>query len=146
MNLKPLVPVLIFVLVTAACIGADPTAEPGSTAETDGTVRAPLSTEVNLPTIGPTVVPTPTPTPVSSTELSPEPSPSGSRSFSRRTPFVPLDNPLVLSAQEATFLDDDELVLGVEWQGEAHAYPIRMLRFHHIVNDTIAGRPLLITY
>ena len=94
----------------------------------------------------PTPTPTPVPTPPSSPELSPEPLLGGSRSFSRRTPFVPLDNPLVLSAQQATFLDDDELVLGVEWQGAAHAYPIRMLRFHHIVNDTVAGRPLLITY
>jgi len=30
--------------------------------------------------------------------------------------------------------------------GEARAYPIRMLRFHHIVNDQVSGRPILITY
>ena len=59
---------------------------------------------------------------------------------------MPLDNPRVLSQQAATYLGEDELVLVLERQGEARAYPIRMLRFHHIVNDTIAGRPVLITY
>ncbi len=39
-----------------------------------------------------------------------------------------------------------DLVLGLEWMGEARAYPIRMLIYHHIVNDTVADRPLLITY
>ena len=67
-------------------------------------------------------------------------------SYDRRTPFVPLDNPQLLQGYEASYLDDDDLVLGLEWNGVTHAYPVRMLRFHHIVNDTIAGRPFLITY
>ena len=41
---------------------------------------------------------------------------------------------------------DEDLVLGLEWAGEARAYPINMIWFHHIVNDTVAGRPILITY
>ena len=60
--------------------------------------------------------------------------------------FVPLDNPSFLAAHEAGYLGDDELVLGVEWGGEVRAYPVRMLRFHHIVNDTVNGEPLLVTY
>lgn len=60
--------------------------------------------------------------------------------------FVPLDNPSFLAAHEAGYLGDDELVLGVEWAGEARAYPLRMLRYHHIVNDTVEGEPLLVTY
>ena len=66
--------------------------------------------------------------------------------FGRRTPFVPLDNPVFLSGKDANYLRDDDLVLGLEWENVAHAYPVRMLKFHHIVNDTIAGRPFLITY
>ena len=68
------------------------------------------------------------------------------QSYTRRTPFVPLDDPLFLTAQEGSYLLADDLVLGLEWEGEARAYPVRMLRFHHLVNDTVAGRPLLITY
>ena len=60
--------------------------------------------------------------------------------------FVPLDNPSFLAAHEAAYLGDDDLVLGVEWGGEVRAYPVRMLRFHHIVNDTVDGEPLLVTY
>ena len=66
--------------------------------------------------------------------------PSGGRGF------VPLDNPSFLDAHEAGYLADEELVLGVEWAGEFRAYPVRMLRFHHIVNDTVDGEPLLVTY
>ena len=66
--------------------------------------------------------------------------------YSRRTPFVPLDLPEFLAASEAGYLPDGDLVLGLEWLGEARAYPIRMLTYHHIVNDTVAGRPVLITY
>ncbi len=60
--------------------------------------------------------------------------------------FVPLDNPDFLAADEAGYLGDDELILGVEWADEARAYPLRMLRYHHIVNDTVDGKPFLITY
>ena len=88
----------------------------------------------------PTQTPTPSPT-------QPPPSPSDEDiSYDRRTPFVPLDTPEFLTAKEATYLPDDDLVLGLEWEGEARAYPIRMLTFHHIVNDEIAGRPFLVTY
>ena len=89
----------------------------------------------------PTVLPPPTSEPTAQARLA-----ETDETYQRNTPFVPLDNPVLLTAQEATYLPDDDLVLGLEWQGEARAYPIRMLRYHHIVNDTVAGQPLLITY
>ena len=66
--------------------------------------------------------------------------------YSRRTPFVPLDQPAFLTVSETGDFPDEDLVLGLEWMGEARAYPIRMVTYHHIVNDTVAGRPLLVTY
>ncbi len=60
--------------------------------------------------------------------------------------FVPLDNPVFMLASEASHLGDDDLVLGYEYQGEARAYPLDMMRFHHIANDTVGGTPVLITY
>lgn len=62
------------------------------------------------------------------------------------TPFVALDNPVFINASDATFLEDDELVMGLEWNGEARAYPVRMLVYHHIINDDVSGSPVLITY
>ncbi len=96
----------------------------------------PIKTVTSAATGTPILPPTTNPTRVSNVEIS----------YDRRTPFVPLDNPALLSGGEADFLLDDDLVLGIEWEGVTHAYPVRMLRYHHIVNDTIAGRPFLITY
>ena len=60
--------------------------------------------------------------------------------------FVPLDDPTFLAAHETEYFGDEELVLGVEFAGEVRAYPVRMLRYHHIVNDTVGGEPLLVTF
>ena len=59
---------------------------------------------------------------------------------------MPLDQPVFLTVGESGYLPDEDLVLGLEWMGEARAYPIRMITDHHIVNDIVAGRPLLATY
>lgn len=64
----------------------------------------------------------------------------------QRGGFVPLDDPAFLTAVETDYFGDEELVLGVEFAGEVRAYPVRMLRYHHIVNDTVGGEPLLVTY
>ena len=71
------------------------------------------------------------------------PAPGRPRGFTR---FVPLDNPVLLTVEEASYLADCDLVLGLEWQGAARAYPIGMVTFHHVVNNIIDGTPLLITY
>jgi len=56
-----------------------------------------------------------------------------------------LDHPSMLAADEANFRDD-EWVIGIEWEGEARAYPIQILVWHELVNDTIANRPILVSY
>jgi hypothetical protein len=57
-----------------------------------------------------------------------------------------LDNPEFIAADDADFLDAEELVLGLTIAGESRAYPTSMMTYHHIVNDTIGGRPILITF
>jgi hypothetical protein len=42
-------------------------------------------------------------------------------------------------------LEDDDEVIGVERDGSARAYPLRVLDWHEIVNDDLGG-PLLVTY
>lgn len=43
-------------------------------------------------------------------------------------------------------LEDDELVIGISLNGEAKAYPITVLRSREMVNDDLAGLPILVTW
>jgi Protein of unknown function (DUF3179) len=40
----------------------------------------------------------------------------------------------------------DRLVLGVVLNGEAKAYPIQFLGYHHQVRDVLGGQPIMVTY
>ena len=57
-----------------------------------------------------------------------------------------MNDPKFIGADQASYLSDSSLVLGYEGNGEARAYPISMMWFHHIVNDTVGGSPVLVTY
>jgi Protein of unknown function (DUF3179) len=39
-----------------------------------------------------------------------------------------------------------ERILGVERNGEAKAYPVRILNWHEVVNDSVGGEPVAVTY
>lgn len=56
--------------------------------------------------------------------------------------------PTHLSMQDAASnrIAMDKLVLGVQHQGEARAYPIQLIAYHHQVLDTLAGKPIMVTY
>ena len=56
------------------------------------------------------------------------------------------DNPEVSSAEEATWLDDDDIVFGIEVNGEYRAYPRQIMEVREMVNDTLGGRDLGIPY
>ncbi len=58
-----------------------------------------------------------------------------------------IDNPRFYGPDEADReYAPDELVLGVALDGEARAYSTSLLNQHEIVNDTIAGRPIAVTW
>lgn len=40
----------------------------------------------------------------------------------------------------------NKLVLGVVENGDARAYPLQLIGYHHQVRDTVGGKPLIITY
>jgi len=46
----------------------------------------------------------------------------------------------------ANKVDTNRLVIGIVNNGEAKAYPIRFLGYHHQVQDTVGGKPLIVTY
>ena len=59
--------------------------------------------------------------------------------------FKQPQNVLLAGAAE-NHVDPDRLVIGVTINGEAKAYPIRFLGYHHHVQDVIGGQPILVTY
>ncbi len=59
-----------------------------------------------------------------------------------RDGIPPLENPKMIRAREAAYLADDNIVFGVAIDGDMRAYPKRILAWHEMVKDTIAGRPL----
>ena len=57
-----------------------------------------------------------------------------------------IDKPKFTSAEESNWLDDEDLVLGLNYKGTIRAYPLRILNWHEIVNDNVNGEKVLITY
>ena len=58
-----------------------------------------------------------------------------------------IDYPQFVSPEEADkWLEDNELVLVFKHRGVTRVYPFQILVWHEIVNDTVAGDPVLITY
>ena len=60
-----------------------------------------------------------------------------------------IDNPKFISVQEAVdnkYLEDSDLVLGLNINGDIRAYPLQILVWHEIVNDKVGGVPVAVTY
>lgn len=60
--------------------------------------------------------------------------------------FNPLPNAAFAKVNDAGFVSDGDMVLAVELNGDAAAYPVRQIAYHHVVQDTIGGMPVLVTY
>ena len=56
----------------------------------------------------------------------------------------PLEDPDVITVEEADYLLTDDRVFGVSIDGEHRAYPLRITNVHEIVNDELAGRPIVL--
>ena len=59
--------------------------------------------------------------------------------------FHPLGIPQFQSAKDS-HVDKDDMVIAVRLNGVSRAYPIREVAYHHVVNDTVAGEPIVSTY
>ncbi|MGI9623534.1 MAG: DUF3179 domain-containing protein [Acidimicrobiales bacterium] len=57
-----------------------------------------------------------------------------------------IDDPQCLPVGAVDFLTDNAPVVVVEVAGEARAYPLEILTWHELVNDTIAGVAVTISY
>jgi hypothetical protein len=61
-------------------------------------------------------------------------------------PFPPVLHPGYASAGTAAFVDPGEPVLAIDVHGDAAAYPVAQVAFHHVVEDVVGGTPLIVTY
>lgn len=58
-----------------------------------------------------------------------------------------IDAPLFIPVAEETRIEDEEPVITVELGGQTpRAYPVRYLMWHEIVNDTVGGVPVAVTF
>ncbi|MGE0460788.1 MAG: DUF3179 domain-containing protein [Vicinamibacterales bacterium] len=58
----------------------------------------------------------------------------------------PLHAPKRVSTADATYLRDNHVVFGIEVNGEARAYPKRILAWHELATDSLGGVDLTIVY
>ena len=58
-----------------------------------------------------------------------------------------IDKPEFVSVDQADkWIKDNELVMAIDYKGTKKVYPLQIMVWHEIVNDKIAGDPILITY
>lgn len=57
-----------------------------------------------------------------------------------------IDNPQFINVSDATFLSDEDLVVGILKDGEARAYPHIILDWHEVVNDEINNNFFTLNY
>jgi Protein of unknown function (DUF3179) len=60
--------------------------------------------------------------------------------------FHPLPGPSYAKISATDFVADTDMVMAVESNGEAVAYPVRLMAYHHIVQDVVGGTPIVATY
>ena len=54
--------------------------------------------------------------------------------------------PVFISQQEATWLADEEPVIVMNLKGQSRIYPLQILTWHEIINDTLGGVPITVTF
>ncbi len=133
--------VLPLLAVAAACGGSD---EPGAGAPARDQASAEGAADDGAAAAGGAVaVVTGAPVPPSAAgTVQAEASPTASRGGR----FPSLNDPRVVLPEAATWLRDDTLVLGAVQNGDARAYPVFMMTFHHVTNDVLGGEPYLVTF
>jgi len=60
--------------------------------------------------------------------------------------IAPLRSPKMIRAREASYLGDEDVVFGLEIEGDARAYPKRILAWHEMFVDTVGGVPVAGVY
>ncbi len=57
-----------------------------------------------------------------------------------------IDDPEAIPADTARFMRDTDTVFGVSLGGQHRAYPVKVLSWHELLNDTVGGRPIALSF
>jgi len=60
--------------------------------------------------------------------------------------FAPLPDARFVRAADASAVTPEDMVLAVMTGGDAVAYPVRQIAYHHLVEDSVGGVPIVATY
>jgi hypothetical protein len=60
--------------------------------------------------------------------------------------FRPVTSPAFAKPSEVDFIGDNDMVLAVENNDEAVAYPVRLMAYHHVLHDVVGGTAIAATY
>lgn len=74
-----------------------------------------------------------------------EETPRGFRQLLNRDVIAPIYDPVFVAAAASEW-PDEALIIGVEIDGDARAYPVKRLDTREMVIDRIAGIPVLVTW
>ena len=66
--------------------------------------------------------------------------------YGRKDSIPPIDDPQFVALGEVSQIGDLEPVLSIGINGDFRAYPLQVLLFHEIVNDTVGGVPVVVSY
>jgi len=64
----------------------------------------------------------------------------------RKDGIPALDNPAMIPAAAASYLDEQDEIFGVGIDGIHHAYPLRIMNWHEMLNAVIGGTPVSLSY
>ena len=127
-----LAPAVALVLLVSACAGSDRSRQPGET-DSVGSSREDVPSALDNPS-DPVF-----PDPLIDLDhlVSGGPPPDG---------IPPIDHPTFQPADQVDWLEDREPLLSLTVGGETRGYPLQVMTWHEIVNDTIDGTPVTVTY
>ena len=164
MTLRVMALAAVMGLLAAACSGGDPPAQPPTATSSPNVAQGvePTDPAVDTQTAAPAEATSSVPPEIDVTfhsvpleEVYFDTFDGGSVPLSASTPELrlrlldaipPIDDPMYGDASSGDWLALDDLVLGYVGGDQAYAYPFKIMNYHEIVNDEIAGVPVLVSY
>jgi hypothetical protein len=137
--IRAIIPYVVLAWLLAACGYSSEVMDPSPTAEHIRNYE--LSGESQIePTVDPSIIPTPRPRRLKPGELI-------LAADIDAIPAILASEDLFVEAEEGDQeWEDDEPVVGLDFNGDERAYPVRLLSLHEIVNDVVGGQPVAVTW